>query len=549
MERGRGALLSSAAPEPSTLPSPLAARAGPPGTLRWLVPPAAVLAGAVAFTLWLVSHTHAGVFFSGDAGLKYLLAEQAARGRLALGLQLDAPAWIQRLWTEGLYPFHEPFVYVVGREHLLQYPPYFSFLTAPFLRAFGDAGLYVAPVAALWATWVGVLVACRALLLPAALAAAVLFAVAFCTPLTLYAAIYWEHTLGVALATWGVWALVLWGDRPRVAAAAGVLLGMSAWFRSESLLLVIAAVALVAILSHLVALERSSRMAFAVGACAAVGALLVVNLVLFGAPLGLHARALTASGPAEWLASVAQESWRVDVVLLISHFPSIIPIAAVAVASARIDEPPRARAQKWVLAVCAAFALGLPFILPPARLSGYGGKQWGPRFLLAIIPLACVSAAALVRSAWPRWQRPLRVAVAGASIATAAYGVYLNTIVGSALLVADYEARVRPALQLIQARPQVPVAVANQFIAQELVAAMGRNPFVLARDARELGRVARASLDAGAPAFLLLTDAPVTLEGARPIAPGAVPAFLRTRAVGTFGAYVVHEASVVPAAP
>jgi hypothetical protein len=136
----------SAAQAPS-----LWARGGP-----WLI----MLAGAI-LSLTLVARIPDQVFFSGDGGLKLLLARQFAAGRWACDLQLPAEPWLRQLWEKGAYPFAPPFVYPLRGGHYLAFPVTFPFVTAPFYACFGYYGLYVLPLAGLWLTWLQFHLLCK----------------------------------------------------------------------------------------------------------------------------------------------------------------------------------------------------------------------------------------------------------------------------------------------------------------------------------------------------------------------------------------------------
>ena len=85
--------------------------------LPWVI----ILAG-VAYSLYLVSLVPEGVFFSGDGGLKALLAKQLSRGEFHVDLVQPSEAWIRQLWQQGLYPYEPPFVYYLNDKYFLSFP-------------------------------------------------------------------------------------------------------------------------------------------------------------------------------------------------------------------------------------------------------------------------------------------------------------------------------------------------------------------------------------------------------------------------------------------
>src|SRR5437764_2927696 len=115
---------------------------------RLLVLPLLVALAGIAFTLHLVRNVPDEVFYSCDGGMKFLLTKQVASSGLhdmRLNLDLRPAPWVMRLWNEGFYPFVQPFTYRRGNRWYMQYPPFFSIVSAPFYHWFGFRGLYIIP--------------------------------------------------------------------------------------------------------------------------------------------------------------------------------------------------------------------------------------------------------------------------------------------------------------------------------------------------------------------------------------------------------------------
>ncbi|MEO0539784.1 MAG: hypothetical protein AAFZ80_02845 [Cyanobacteria bacterium P01_A01_bin.105] len=170
-------------------------------TRFWL--PGLVLALGVLFSLWLQRYSQDGVLFSGDAGLKALLAQQLGTGNFSLDLQLPALPWVADLWQAGLYPFTPPYAYGIEDKYFITFPFTFPAVTAPFYALLGYRGLYVVPLVALWAIWGRFWQICHRQGLPAPVTALALAGLVLASPLLPYGGMYWEHTLAVALAFWG----------------------------------------------------------------------------------------------------------------------------------------------------------------------------------------------------------------------------------------------------------------------------------------------------------------------------------------------------------
>lgn len=73
--------------------------------------PLVIILFGVIFTLYLQGKIVPGVYFSGDGGLKALLAKQLATDELRFDLITPTASWIHDLWHQGLYPYEPPFVY------------------------------------------------------------------------------------------------------------------------------------------------------------------------------------------------------------------------------------------------------------------------------------------------------------------------------------------------------------------------------------------------------------------------------------------------------
>ncbi len=172
----------------------------------------------------------------------------------------------------------EPYAVRRGERVLSQYHAPFVWLALVPYRAFGDAGRGMWPA----------LGAGAAVLLTGRLAAAVAGPMAgviaaliaiVASPLLFYAAVFWEHSLTIALAAGAFLALAK--SRPMVA---GIAFGAATLLREESILLVVAAVG-----AALVDRKRSAAWRIALGG--AVGALSRAGFhaATTGSWLGVHA--------------------------------------------------------------------------------------------------------------------------------------------------------------------------------------------------------------------------------------------------------------------
>jgi hypothetical protein len=472
--------------------------------------PWAVLAIGAGYTLGLESRTVENVFFSGDAGLKALMARQFARGELRFDLDLPAEPWVQRLWDQGLYPLDVPFAYVIAGRHYTEYSYPFPLVCAPLYALFGWRGLYVLPLLATWGVWLVLLGLLSSLGVGPLLRALAVGTLVFATPLSFYSAAYWEHNLAVFLAFLGLSRLL----RPPPTEGsgglfwAGAAVGFSAWFREEMLCLV-GALLLLAGLCALLGRREVFRPRATLRFCA--GMLLVVllsfvgNVLVYGHPLGvhsfpvmLHGFSLTARLGNAWILVRKLGSY------LLETFPSVWFLSASLVLPLSSDRF-RGRSQETVaLLLGLLFFATVPLVLPDVKLNGDGGKQWGPRFLLLLAPLGTLTAALALRRLAGLRVYGLRWLFLGAFLALFGWGTYQNTVLGTTELVQDYELRIEPAVEFFQRVPEKNIAVEYQHMAQELLLALPEKNFFLTGEPKDFGTLALGLLERGEEHFLYL---------------------------------------------
>ncbi|MEO0457933.1 MAG: dolichol-phosphate mannosyltransferase [Cyanobacteria bacterium P01_A01_bin.114] len=494
---------------PSRLPTEQAAKQG--RSPRW---PLAILLIGGLLTLWLQVYSRNGVLFSGDGGLKALLAQQLGSGNLSLDLQLPAEPWVQTLWQQGLYPFTPPYVYEQGAQRFITFPFTFPAVTAPFYALMGYRGLYVVPLVALWAIWGRLYQICQRRSLPPLVTALGLTAVVVASPLLPYGAMYWEHTLAVALAFWGATGVLYpKSETPTLRSLAinGGLIGLAVWFRPEFLCL-IAALGAVAILGQLTQLWGfrlgMGKTAVLIGAMGGTVLLFfALNIQVYGHPLGIHAiQIVEESSPAQQLEQ-AKESYAQLTTALFRYFPLIVlAIAAPFIGLVNSDFKLPANA-KVLLLVGLLYAASVPLIVPP----GAGGKQWGPRFYLILIPLAALVIAQQLGSLVSHRRLTRRVAL-GVFALMLAVGIHMNTIQGglrvyedrqtqSVSLAKNYEP-IAPMVQALDQQPLPWVAMSHQFVAQQLWPSLPDKTFFLTETTDALKQLGTALQQQGKAEFL-----------------------------------------------
>lgn len=527
-----------------------------------LVIPSILFLLGMALTLWMLFFVSSGVFFGSDAGTKALLSQQIASQIKALSFPLDvsltaqpAPeSWVNQLWDSGLYPITPPFSYELNAERFISFPFIFPLITAPFYALLGEPGLYVIPVLALWVVWgrfcqIGL----RADWDSASLSLG-LFTLIFASPLSLYGSTYWEQTVAIALAFWGISALLypkktvalrshLSGTRLIIS---GVLIGLSVWFRPEFIGLLLA-VAIVSKLGWLLPKWRLITPLSATDVFILIGSMVgtlsvfcALNYGIYGHPLGLHGQLLLN----ETLAALSLQQAKLGYSQMLLGFWKYFPIAAVAIVAA-LCSPEFKRASlkttnrfkgfktpnvesigivspanhkplpaRALLIVCLLAALLIPLLIP----AGLGGKQWGPRLYLALIPLLSVVVAEQLRVGFfQNWAR--RILLIGTAIALA-FGIHMNTLNGAFNVYRDPDTRstslwanyvsVAPALAQIKEQSIPWIATSSPFVPQQFWSALPEKTFFYTKTLADVEQLANALNEQEESTFLFICSATQT---------------------------------------
>lgn len=443
--------------------------------------------GCALVGLVLATRVPPDVVANADAGVKFLLTRQFAAGDLRATLQLPAEPWVEELWRAGIYPLRYPTVIERDGQRFGLFPLAFPLLTAPFYRWLGFPGLLALPVLGFWATLWALVRAGRGLRLSARAIAFATIALGLASPLLIYSAMFWEHSLALGLCTAGVALTVAAPALPspprRYALLGGLLLGAATLLREE---LVVPAVLLVPATWAAFPLERRTPVRAAGAALGLALAGLSIagwNAWHYGHPLGIHAlAAVQSTGWAQ--ASVA----RVFVALargLADHAPVVLlapPLALVIAFTGRAARARRALLLLWL-------AL-LVVVLMPVVVRSDGGKQWGPRYLFGILPpllLAVVGLAQAVR-ARPTFVRRFAGALLVLGLAR---GAWVNAVIGVRWLDGTY-ARRSEAVASARELPAEFVAVSHSSVALDLVALVGRRTLFQTTQGSQLRTLARA---------------------------------------------------------
>jgi hypothetical protein len=391
-----------------------------------------VIVAGIFYSLFLLRQIPEGVYFSGDAGLKALLSEQIAQGTGRFDLIPPALAWVKDLWNAGLYPYQPPYAYHLGDRYFITFPYTFPWVTAPFFRLWGYYGLYVVPLLGTWVVWGLFYGACRLLRFSAGLTGLGLGLLIFASPLTLYSAMYWEHSLAVALG-FGSLVLIGWARQQRSARlqvmVSGVCLGLAIAFRPEFLAVLALAIA-IALGQELLNLQwvkkwvkRWVKKLFSqiipdqdlefiphpgIFSLSAIGTALLFfgsNQLIYGHYLGIHglqAIEKVTLGQKFKNAIAGVEGMGGTFIVFMPIVGFILFYLLFLIINNNPPQKPSRIKPDWRL--LSVYGLSLPllgliaFLVPPGT-DGLiaGGKQWGTRFLLFLVPILLLATLAALR--------------------------------------------------------------------------------------------------------------------------------------------------------
>ncbi|HEY9751168.1 MAG TPA: dolichol-phosphate mannosyltransferase [Allocoleopsis sp.] len=475
----------------------------PKKTLRLNLPLAIICIG-IFFSLYLQTLVPNDVFYSGDGGLKALLAKQFSAGGFHFDLRLPANNWIQHLWSVGLYPFRPPFVYHVESRYFITFPFTFPLITAPFHTLFGFRGLYIIPLLSTWALWLSFYAACRRLKLGRTMTAIALVILIFAAPLSLYSGMYWEHTLAVALAFQGM-ALVLFppvkGLSTRDAIMSGSLIGLAVWFRPEFLCLVGILLAGVCV-TQLKPLQEFKIVPEKAAPLSASMLLVValffgINLLIYQHPLGIHSVQIVEAFSLKERSLAALSNLKQLLLSLSYYFPIVcFPFIYVCLTlvNGKLKLTPKMQVILWISIL---FVLAVPLIVP----AGAGGKQWGPRFLLITVPLIALLAVMQLKLLLQTYQRQLQLALLGLFAVFLTTGLYINSYLGSIDLARNYQV-ILPAVKGLRSQPDPIIAMSHEYVAQALAPSLPHKTFFLTEDSQSVKQLGGTLLSQGYKKFL-----------------------------------------------
>ncbi|MFM2063435.1 MAG: hypothetical protein RLZZ507_3105 [Cyanobacteriota bacterium] len=468
--------------------------------------PLLIILSGVIFSLYLLSQVADDIYFSGDGGLKALLAKQLAAGELRFDLNLQVSEWVQNAWNSGLYPFEPPFSYKIKNLYYITFPFTFPLVTAPFYAIFGYRGFYIIPLISTWIIWLNFYRLCQAFKLDQFIISIGLMTLIFASPLTMYSAMYWEHTLAVCLAFSG---LVIIFSQPEneltnnEAIFSGILIGLAVWFRPEFLALV-AIVFMLLIASYLTKLDLFTiidhkQIIFLASLILTVLCFFALNQLIYGHPLGAHAFQVVENFS---LQERLLKSWKFFNELkdsLIKHFPIIyfaLAICVISIFGANLRLKP---AIIQILLISGLYLLIVPILIPSD-----GGKQWGPRFLLILIPLFNVIAISALEKTWKIKQFGIRYISTAILAMLFILGFNLNMITGTETAYQKGKQETMEILDFLRQDTNKIVAVANQYVGQSFEVTFKQKNFFLTKQPDDISKLGLALDKQGYKKFLYI---------------------------------------------
>jgi hypothetical protein len=468
--------------------------------------PLLIILSGVIFSLYLLSQVPDDLYFSGDGGLKALLAQQLASGNLRFDLNLQVPQWVETIWNSGLYPFEPPFSYKINNLYYITFPFTFPLVTAPFYALFGYRGFYIIPLISTWVIWFNFNRLCQAFNFPKLITSIGLIILIFASPLTLYSAMYWEHTLAVGLAFSGL--VIIFAQQENKlpitsAIISGILIGLSVWFRPEFLALVAILIMLVfasyIIANDYITLIRDRKIIFITSLVVTILCFFTCNKIIYNHPLGAHAFQVV-----EDFSLVARllKSWKFLQELkdnILEHFPIIYFAIAISIASIfRIN----LRLKPVIVQIL--LISGLFFLIVPILIPSDGGKQWGPRFLLILIPMFTIIAISNLDKIWKIKRLGLRYIISGGLAFLFVLGFNINMFAGTETVYQKGKAENIEVRDFLRQSNHKFVAVANQYVAQSFETTFKEKIFFLTKPTDQVSKLGLALYEQGKDKFLYI---------------------------------------------
>jgi hypothetical protein len=368
---------------------------------------------------------------------------------------------------------------------------------------------------------------------------------------------FWEHAIAVALAFYGL-SIILISTPYELskckAVVSGILVGLSVWFRPE-LILVVLTICLLFFASNKFNLNYKNKKFILIGMLLTTTLFFIINTIAYNHPLGIYSFPLGLKAPpsgSEELSNYGMGNqkgigrlFRALVVFfklnvrLVLYFPfTIAPLLYLLIS--RKFKKIRLKSNIFLLlAICCAVSFAIPII------GWEGAKEWGPRYLLILVPILTVITTIILNSIMRNQNYRVRSFSLVILLSFLVSGTFVNTYLGTIYLHKDYHQRVLPALNILEASPNQVVAVSNHYISQELVAIFNKKLFFLTKDNNKLKKMASVLRDKGYKKFLyLIAESHQEKINFLDFKLGNKNYVINFSKLGKFGTYILYEASI-----
>ncbi|VEP15855.1 conserved membrane hypothetical protein [Hyella patelloides LEGE 07179] len=454
-----------------------------------------IIFGGILFSLLLQGQVADGVYFSGDGGLKALLAKQLASGDFRFYLATPDVAWVRELWDTGLYPYDKPYVYQVAGKYYITFPYTFPLVAAPFYALFGYRGLYVIPLVSCWVIWLVFYLDCLKLKLDSLVTALGLICLIFGSYLTVYSAMYWEHTFALALAFTGLSLWFFFNDVTSPSTVktimSGILIGLSVWFRPEFICVVVIMIGLAIFTSsyfwwqNIIFLDfkqlqpilfaTKQQLILVISTIVTVVGFFVTNKIIYGYAVGIHGIQVVESIA---LSDRLLGSWQNFTSMssdLLEYLPIIIfPILCavfyliqrVILLQFKLIDFPIIYIIIYLAII--AFMIGVSLLVPVGTQGLIpGGKQWGVRFLLMLVPVIILLTSVQLQQA--NNNKIIKYSAIFIVVLLSAIGIHKNVWQATQILAKNNQ-ETAPAVEFIQTNNNQYIVISHEFVGQSLQA-------------------------------------------------------------------------------
>jgi len=450
-----------------------------------------------------------------------MVVKQLAEGHGFKYLYLPQPQWVHTIWNNGFFPLRPPFLYPTPEGYLFVFPPALQIISSFFYSTFGYPGLYIIPIVSTILFWLCMLLLLKRCGLAPWPIAAGLFVLVFCSPLTIYGATYWEHMPAILLLLAGLAFIVRPPANRGTAAAMGFISGLAAWFRPEAMMMNIL-YALAAVFLYMYARQRQGASqgqapsqgrvdttreqagipVFLVGMGIGIGSFLLFNKLEFGALFGVHSYQVLQDKVEEGMGHRIVNNLVMNNFISIHHYLFILLLLPVVYVLVKYKRRLDVRTL-LLIGIALVYCVATPLMVP-----NEGGKQWGARYFLPMIPVVLV-ALLLIEKEWNLiGARRIPVWMTVVVVIFTAYSFYRNTYKGG---IRDFpwenHHRISPSLNFITQQPGNVVVVSNNYIAMELGWLFDSKYFFLAPGDSSLNRLIPLLKQQGVHQYTYIYDA------------------------------------------